>query len=68
MSPMKPEPGHRDPDLMDSLSLEGLARRWKTSRKEVRRLLGSQQLDFVQIRGRFRVPMSEVHRYEKGRR
>lgn len=67
MAPMKPEPRRRDPDLADTLSLERLARRWKTSRKQVRRLLGTQQLGFVQIRGSFRVPLAEVTRYEKTR-
>lgn len=67
MAPMKPEPKHRDPQLAGTLSLDQLARRWKTSRKDVRRLLGRQQLGFVQIRGSFRVPLAEVQRYEKSR-
>ena len=67
MAPMKPEPKHRDPQLAGTLSLDQLARRWKTSRKDVRRLLGRQQLGFVQIRGSFRVPLAEARRYEKNR-
>ncbi len=67
MAPMKPEPKHRDPQLAGTLSLDQLARRWKISRKDVRRLLGRQQLGFVQIRGSFRVPLAEAQRYEQGR-
>ena len=67
MAAMKPEPKHRDPYLADTLSLERLARRWKISRKEVRRLLGHGQLGFVQIRGVLRVTLAEVQRYERDR-
>ena len=67
VAPMKPEPRRRDPHLAGTLSLNQLARRWKISRKQVRRLLGRQQLDFVQVRGSFRVPLAEVQRYEKSR-
>ena len=67
MAPMKPEPRCRDPDLADTLSLDQLARRWRISRKQVRRLLGAQQLGFVQVRGSLRVPLAEVSRYEKDR-
>ena len=67
MAPMKPEPRHRDPLLVGTLSLDQLARRWRISRKEVRSLLGRQQLGFVQIRGSFRVPLAEAQRYEKNR-
>ena len=65
MTPMKPAPKRRDPHLAETLSLDQLARRWSTSRKEIRRLLGSQELSFVQIRGSFRVPLAEVRRYER---
>lgn len=68
MVPMKPERRDADPDLAGTLSLVQLARRWKTSRKQIRRLLGRQELGFVQIRGSFRVPQVEVERYEKSRR
>lgn len=68
MAPMKPEPPHRDRHLADTLSLGQLARRWNTSRKQVRGLLARQELDFVQIGGRFRVPLAEVERYENARR
>ncbi len=65
---MKPERRDADPDLAGTLSLVQLARRWKTSRKQIRRLLGRQELGFVQIRGGFRVAQVEVERYEKSRR
>ena len=65
MSPMKPEPKRRDPHLSGTLSLDQLARRWGIARKEIRRLLGRQELGFVQIRGSFRVPLAEVCRYER---
>jgi len=62
---MKPDSPKRDPHLAGTLSLDQLARRWKISRKQVRRLLAQQVLNFVQIRGRLRVPLEEVERYEK---
>jgi len=65
MVPMKPEPRRRDPDLIGSLSLDQLARRWNVSRKLVRHLLGRQELPFVQIRGQFRVRLTDIERYEK---
>ena len=68
MVPMKPDPPRRDALLAETLSVGQLARRWRISRKEVRRLLGRQVLRFVQVRGSFRVPAAEVHRYEKARR
>ena len=68
MTPMKPEPRRPDPDLTGTLSLDQLARRWDTSRKEIRHLLARQELSFVQIRGQFRVPLEEVERYEEVRR
>jgi len=67
MAPMKPEPRPRDPDLLDSVSLEQLARRWGISRKELRRRLGRQELPFVQVRGKFRVRLADVERYERKR-
>ena len=65
MVPMKPEPRRQDPDLVGSISLEQLARRWNISRKAIRHLLGRQQLPFVQIRGKFRVRLTDIERYEK---
>ena len=67
MVPMKPEPRHRDPDFSGTLSLDQLARRWNTSRKEIRRMLARQQLDFIQIRGRLRVALTEVQRHEEAK-
>lgn len=68
MAAMKREAVGRDPHLAGTFSLEQLARRWKTSRKEIRRLLGRQELAFVEIRGSIRVPRAEVQRYENRHR
>jgi len=68
MPPMKSDPPQPPRHLAGTLSLDQLARRWKTSRKQIRRLMGHQLLGFVQIRGSFRVPISEVERYERRQR
>lgn len=65
MPPMKPESRQSDSPCTGTLSLGQLARRWHTTGKEIRRLLGAQQLNFVQVRGRFRIPLDEIVRYEK---
>ena len=67
MTPMKPQPRGRDTQLAGTLSLRRLARRWNPSRKAVRHMLGRQELGFVQIRGKFRVPLEEIERYERER-
>ena len=64
MAAMKPKPRKPDSHLAGTLSLEQAARRWKISPKAVRRLLGRQELGFVQIRGSLRIPVAEVERYE----
>lgn len=63
MAPMK-RPASSRSYLAGTFSLDQLARRWKTSRKLVRRLLAGQQLGFVLIGDRLRVPLDEVERYE----
>ncbi len=68
MAPMKPESKHRDPDLSGMLSLDQAAHRLRISRKELRRRLGCQEIAFVQIRGRIRIPRTEVERYEAASR
>ena len=65
MAPMKPKPKRPDPDLADTISLAELARRWKKPRKEIRQMLGRQQLGFIQVRGKFRIPLAEIEQYEK---
>lgn len=67
MSPMKPDQSKPNPHLADTLSLTQLARRLNVSRTEVRRLLGQQSLDFVQVRGHFRVPLTEIRKYERAK-
>ena len=65
MAPMKHEVDGRRREVAGTLSLTRLAKRWHTTRKDIRRLLRHGLLSFVQIRGRLRVPEDEVHRYEK---
>ena len=66
MAPMK-SPSRQDSSFAGTLSTNQVARRWNLSPKEVRRLLGRQVVAFVQIRGRLRIPLEEVERYEKSR-
>ena len=63
MSPMKRE-ATPDPHLSGTLSLAALARRWRMPRKQIRRMLARQELDFILIRDKIRVPEAEVERYE----
>ncbi len=63
MSPMKRD-AMPDPHIAGTLSLAALARRWRVSRKEIRRMLARQELDFILICDRIRVPEAEVERYE----
>ena len=64
MSPMKPKPREPRSHLAGTLSIAQVARRWDISAKEVRRLLGRQELQFEEIMGRIRIPHSEVARLE----
>ena len=65
MAPMKC-PAHRDlaDDLDDSFTLTHLAHRWHVSRRDVRRLLQTGKLPFVQVSGQIRVPVSAVRSFE----
>ena len=67
MSPMKRD-ATPDPHMSGTLSLAALANRWRTSRKEIRRMLARQELNFIMIRDKIRVPEAEVERYENDRR
>ena len=67
MSPMKRE-APPDPHMSGTLSLAALARRWRMPRKQVRRILARQELDFILIRDEIRVPEVEVERYENDQR
>lgn len=64
VAPMK-RPSAAHPYLAGTVSLDQLARRWHSSRKEIRHLLATQQLCFVQINSHLRVPQDEVDRYER---
>lgn len=65
MSPMKRLGSHAD-DFAGTISIDQLARRWHTTRREIRRMLGGGKMTFVQIRGQLRVPREEVQRRERG--
>ncbi len=64
MSPMKRD-HPPDPHVGGTLSLSTLARRWNTTPKEIRRMLARQELGFVLIGRRLRVPQEEVAKYER---
>ncbi|MBN1589653.1 MAG: hypothetical protein JW888_09070 [Pirellulales bacterium] len=63
MSPMK-RPAPADKVLENTLSLTQVSRRLEISRACLRRILGTEELDFVEIRGRIRVPADALRRYE----
>jgi len=66
MAPMKCPSRRQSTDvLQDSYTLTHLARRWHMHRREVRRLLQTGQLPFVQIRNQLRVPRAAVADYEQ---
>lgn len=67
MSAMKRE-ATPDPHLSGTLSLAALARRWQMPRKQIRGMLARQELNFIMIRDRIRVPEAEVERYEDDRK
>ena len=61
MAPMKTVRKSRPGESVnDTFSLSQLAKRWNISRRQVRQLLQSRQLPFVQIRGELRVPQAAV--------
>ena len=66
MPPMKSPSNHEPPEGMeDSVTLIHLAKRWKVSRREIRRLLQTGELPFVQVEGQIRVPVEAVLAMEK---
>lgn len=68
MAPMKSPVQHSFGGAVeDSFSLTHLSRRWDMSRRELRHLLQSRQLPFVQVQGQFRVPRSAVLKFERKR-
>ncbi len=66
MVPMKrpAKPGHRH--YHGTWSLAEAARRLAMSKKQLRRLLGSGQLEFVQIDGQIRVPIKVANKFLQG--
>ncbi len=67
MSPMKRD-ATPDPHMSGTLSLAALARRWRMPRKQIRRMLARQELNFILIRDKIRVPEVEVEKYEDDQR
>ena len=69
MAPMK-SPARSEPAdvFQDSFTLTHLAKHWHMHRREVRHLLQTGQLPFVQVRGQFRVPRAAVAEFERTRR
>lgn len=68
MAPMKCPSRHDPADVFeDSYTLTHLARRWQMHRREVRHLLQTGQLPFVQVRNQLRVPRTAVAEFEQER-
>jgi excisionase family DNA binding protein len=67
MSPMKPPRSPRDDGFEKTLSSAQVCRRLKITRTALHRLLAAQELDFVEIRGRIRIPVDDLRRYEQER-
>ena len=66
MAPMKCPARNESTDVFqDSFTLTHLARRWHVHRREVRQLLQTGQLPFVQLRGQLRVPRAAVAEFER---
>ena len=65
MPPMKRPPTQHAQPFGATLSVAALAKRWGTSGAAIRRLLGTQQLDFVQIQDRIRIPLPQVEHLEE---
>ncbi len=69
MAPMKcPSRNETTEVFQDSLTLTHLAHRWHMHRREVRHLLQTGQLPFVQVREQLRVPRAAVAEYEQKQR
>lgn len=62
--PMKPPLTGWRAELVGLLPLSEAARRLGMSVDAVRRLLGRQEMGFVEIRGRIRIPEHELQRYQ----
>ena len=66
MAPMKCPACRKPADVFhDSFTLTHLAHRWKKHRREVRQLLQTGQLPFMQVRGQLRVPRAAVAEFEQ---
>ena len=61
---MKPKIRQPRSHMAGTLSISRLASRWGISSKDVRRLLRERRLQFEEITGHIRIPLSEIERYE----
>ena len=66
MAPMK-RPAVQSVAGQETCSLAEAAKRLRVSQRELRAMLSSRQLDFVQWRGKFRIPREQIERLEKVR-
>ena len=62
MAPMKRPAGARHEAYGETLSITGAARLLQTTRKAVRQMMSSGQLNFMQIRGHLRVFRREAEK------
>lgn len=63
MAPMKRPNPHKS--LQKSHSLTHLAHRWGLKQRDVKELLRTGELPFVEFKGQLRVPSSAVEKYER---
>ena len=59
MAPMK-RPSAPHPEFEGTMSVTQAARRLHLTHKQVRHMLGTGKLNFVQVRRKFRIPTGEV--------
>ncbi|QDU56335.1 MerR family transcriptional regulator [Aeoliella mucimassa] len=57
-APMRTPPPPRDDSLRGTLTIEAYARRQGLTQREVRQMLGTGKVPFVQVRGQIRVPIA----------
>ena len=65
MPRMKPVAVGHQRELVGTVSITHLARRWRTSRRAIRQLMGHGALDFVQVNGQLWVPIRAIERHER---
>lgn len=60
MAPMRKPAQASDDPWQNTLSIDGYARKHQLTPREVRHLLSTRQLPFVQVRGQIRVPTVSI--------